>query len=258
MYYKILILQLISFEEGKTMRPSGRGLNELRSISFKLNISKHAEGSCLVEYGDTHVFCTATVENQVPSWMRGSGKGWITSEYGMLPRSTNSRIQREAKKGQQTGRTQEIQRLIGRSLRAVTNLENLPDVQIRIDCDVIQADGGTRTASISGAYLALMQALKKMQSENIINELPIIEPVAAVSCGIYKQSLLLDLDYSEDSLASSDANFVLTESGKIVEIQCSAEQEVFSERQFQNLLSLAKKGCNEIINIQKKALKSLR
>jgi len=239
------------------MRPSGRDLNELRKISFKLNTSKHAEGSCLVEYGDTHVFCTATVETQVPSWMRGSGKGWITSEYGMLPRSTNSRIQREAKKGQQTGRTQEIQRLIGRSLRAVTNLDKLPDIQIRIDCDVIQADGGTRTASISGAYVALIQALKKMQSENIINQFPIIEPVAAVSCGIYKQNLLLDLDYSEDSHASSDANFVLTESGKIVEIQCSAEQKVFSEEQFQDLLSLAKKGCNEIIGIQKKALVSL-
>ncbi|MAI05983.1 MAG: ribonuclease PH [Alphaproteobacteria bacterium TMED87] len=239
------------------MRPSGRELNELREVSFELNTSKHAEGSCLVKYGDTHVFCTVTVENQVPSWMRGTGKGWITSEYGMLPRSTNSRIQREAKKGQQTGRTQEIQRLIGRSLRAVANLEILSDIQIKIDCDVLQADGGTRTASISGAYIALMQAFKKMKSENIIDRFPIIEPIAAVSCGIYNQNLLLDLDYSEDSLASSDANFVLTESGKIVEIQCSAEQETFSEEQFQGLLSLAKKGCNEIVDIQKKSLLSL-
>ncbi len=239
------------------MRPSERKADELRSISFDLNQSKHAEGSCLVKYGDTHVFCTASVEKQVPSWMRGSGSGWITSEYGMLPRSTNIRISREAKKGQQTGRTQEIQRLIGRSLRAVTNLAMLEDIQIRIDCDVLQADGGTRTAAISGAYIALMEALKRMRSDNIITEMPLIEPVAAVSCGIFKNKLLLDLDYLEDSEASADANFVLTANGNIVEIQCSAEKNPFTEDQFNNLLILARKGCDKIFDLQKRALGNL-
>ena len=236
------------------MRPSGRSPDALRPVSFDLGYAKHAEGSCLVKFGDTHVLCTASVEDKVPGWMRGTGKGWVSAEYGMLPRSTNTRTDREAARGKQSGRTQEIQRLIGRALRAVTKMDAFGEVQIRLDCDVLQADGGTRTASITGAYLALHQAFGTMVSLGVIGEIPLIEPVAAVSCGLYQGTPVLDLDYAEDSNAQADANFVLTGSAKIVEVQGTAEDEPFTADEFHSLLALAQQGCADLVALQQAAL----
>ncbi|WP_281299961.1 MULTISPECIES: ribonuclease PH [unclassified Iodidimonas] len=236
------------------MRPSGRALDEMRPLSLQRGFSKHAEGSCLVKFGDTHVLCTASLESRPPPFLRDTGKGWVTAEYGMLPRSTHSRMDREAARGKQSGRTQEIQRLIGRSLRAITELEGLGERQIRIDCDVIQADGGTRTAAISGSFVALVDCLRYMRDAGLIDTLPIREPVAAISCGIYQNNPILDLDYDEDSAAETDANFVLTASGGIVEIQGTAEATPFSEEQFLRLLRLARIGCDRIVAEQKRVL----
>ncbi len=236
------------------MRPSGRKPDHLRPVSFELGFSKHAEGSCLVKFGDTHVLCTASVEERVPGWMRGTGKGWVSAEYGMLPRATNTRTDREAARGKQSGRTQEIQRLIGRALRAVTRMDGFGEVQIRLDCDVLQADGGTRTASITGAYLALHQAFETMVRVGVILDIPMSEPVAAVSCGLYKGTPVLDLDYAEDSNAQADANFVLTGSAKIVEVQGTAEEDPFTTDEFLALLTLAQKGVAELVVLQQAAL----
>jgi ribonuclease PH len=237
------------------MRPSGRSLDQMRDISIEPGFSKHAEGSCLIKFGDTHVLCTASLEERAPSWLRDTGKGWVTAEYGMLPRSTHSRMGREAARGKQSGRTQEIQRLIGRSLRAVTDMSLLGERQVRLDCDVIQADGGTRTASISGAYVALYQCFEKMIKDGLIKEMPLTDQVAAISCGIYKATPVCDLDYDEDSAAETDANFVLTKAGGIVEVQATAEEEPFSQEEFLRLLRLAQIGCEEIFKAQNKALK---
>lgn len=235
-------------------RPSARQNDEMRTVTIETNVSLHAEGSCLIKCGNTHVLCTASVSENTPPWMRGKGKGWVTAEYGMLPRSTHDRIDREAARGKQTGRTQEIQRLIGRSLRAVVDMERMGERQIRLDCDVIQADGGTRTASITGAYVALMEAFKYMKSIGLLTEIPVKSNVCAISCGIYKGEAVLDLDYAEDSDAETDANFVLTGNNGIVEIQGTAEQEPFTEEQFHELLTLAKKGCSELTAIQNEVL----
>lgn len=231
------------------MRPSGRAFNELRSISLERGVSKHAEGSCLIKCGETHVLCTASWDETVPPWMRGGGRGWVTAEYGMLPRSTGGRMKREAKGGQ-SGRTQEIQRLIGRSLRAVVDMKALGERQILVDCDVIQADGGTRTASITGAWVAMNEACKWAVSQGIIKASPIREPVAAISCGLVAGAPALDLDYDEDSTAQADANFVITGSGGLVEIQATAEGDPFTDEQFAALLSLAKAGCHDLSALQ--------
>ncbi|HEY9078635.1 ribonuclease PH [Magnetovibrio sp.] len=236
------------------MRPSGRALDVMRTVSLETGFSKHAEGSCLIKFGDTHVLCAATLEERVPPWMRGQGKGWVTAEYGMLPRATNSRMQREAARGKQSGRTQEIQRLIGRSLRAVTDLEAMGEMQITVDCDVIQADGGTRTASITGAYVALYLAFRGAVERGVLPSVPLIDQVAAISCGLYKENAVLDLDYLEDSAAEADTNFVLTGAGGIVEIQGTAEDYPFSEDQFMELMRLAKKGVGELVQLQRQAL----
>lgn len=236
------------------MRPSGRAHDEMRQIILEPGLTKHAEGSCFAKFGDTHVLCTATVETRVPPWMRDSGEGWITAEYGMLPRSTHDRMGREAARGKQSGRTQEIQRLIGRALRAVTDLKAMGEMQVRIDCDVIQADGGTRTASITGAYVALHQAFEDCKAKGIIKTIPLIDQLAAVSCGIYKDTAVLDLDYDEDSAAEADANFVLTAKGGIVEIQGTAEADPFTKPQFMELLELAEKGCGELFAHQRTIL----
>ena len=233
-----------------------RTFQELRPISFIIGVNIHAEGSCLVKFGNTQVLCTASIDNKTPHWLKNSGKGWITAEYGMLPRSTNTRVDREAAKGKQSGRTQEIQRLIGRSLRSVVNLENLGERQIKIDCDVIQADGGTRTASISGGFVALYQAVLLLQKNYNIQKPIIKEFVAAVSAGIVADQPNLDLDYNEDSLAQVDANFIICESGKIAEIQVTGEEYFFSDEQFQLIFNLAKKGVPEIIKKQKEAFLS--
>ena len=235
-------------------RPSGRSFNQLRSVTFELNATKHAEGSCLVKFGDTHVLCTASVDERVPSFLRNSGRGWVTAEYGMLPRSTNTRMDREASRGKQSGRTLEIQRLIGRSLRAVIDMEALGERQIRIDCDVLQADGGTRTASITGGFIALYLALDNLQSNGLITTLPILDQVAAVSCGIYNGQALLDLDYNEDSDAGVDANFVLTGTNKIIEVQATAEDKAFDKSEFNELLQLAEIGISQLVKLQKHAL----
>lgn len=237
------------------MRPSGRSTDQMRDITMTPGFAKHAEGSCLVQFGDTHVLCTASLEERAPSFLRDTGKGWVTAEYGMLPRSTHSRMAREAARGGQSGRTQEIQRLIGRSLRAVTNLELIGERQIRIDCDVIQADGGTRTAAISGGYVALALCFKKMMKEGYILQNPLTSKVSAISCGIHNGQAVLDLDYVEDSSAHTDANFVLTDKGGIVEIQGTAEQDPFSEEQFLRLLRLARIGCDKIFAAQEAAIK---
>lgn len=247
-------MQKSSQQSPNELRPSGRGLDTLRDIKLELGVSKHAEGSCMAKFGDTHVLCTATVEERVPHWLRGSGLGWVTAEYGMLPRSTNQRIDREAARGKQTGRTQEIQRLIGRSLRAVVDRKLLNERQIRIDCDVIQADGGTRTAAITGAYVALYRALQHLIKIGACKRLPLKDSVCAISCGIYGGIPVLDLDYSEDSEAETDANFVITGKGKLVEIQASAEQDAFTVQEFTELLELAKQGCEKITEIQKQVL----
>lgn len=236
------------------MRPSGRADDELRAATLETHFSKHAEGSCFARFGDTHVLCTASVEERVPPWLRNSGKGWVTAEYGMLPRSTGERMGREAARGKQSGRTQEIQRLIGRSLRAVTDLKGMGERQITVDCDVIQADGGTRTASITGGYVALYLAFAALQAKGELDAIPISEPVAAISCGIWQGTPVLDLNYAEDSTAETDANFVLTGSGGIVEIQATAEEEPFSGEHFQAMLGLAEKGIGELVALQKAAL----
>ncbi len=236
------------------MRPSGRAVDQLRAIRLEPDFSKHAEGSCMARFGDTHVLCTASVEDKVPGWMRGSGRGWITAEYGMLPRATNTRTDREAAKGRQSGRTQEIQRLIGRSMRAVCDLAALGEIQIKIDCDVIQADGGTRTASITGSYVALTRALERVKKIGLIKTVPLTDQVAAVSCGIHQGRAVLDLDYAEDSAAEADANFVLTGKGGIVEIQGTAEAAPFSDDQFAELMRLARKGIGELLTHQRQAL----
>ena len=236
------------------MRPSKRQFDEMRAISFERGISKHAEGSCLVKFGDTHVLCTASLEEKVPGWMRNSGKGWVTAEYGMLPRSTGERMRREASSGKQGGRTLEIQRLIGRSLRAVIDLQALGEQQITVDCDVIQADGGTRTASITGAWVALHDCVTWMKSRDMLKADPLRDHVAAISCGISNGTPVLDLDYAEDSEADTDANFVMTGAGRIVEVQGTAEKIPFTEEQFLNLLALAKKGVTKLVDLQKMAV----
>ncbi len=236
------------------MRPSGRAPDALRAIVLEPNFAKYAEGSCLARFGDTHVLCTATVEEKVPPFLRNSGTGWVTAEYGMLPRSTHTRTDREAARGRQSGRTQEIQRLIGRSLRAVTDLAALGERQVRIDCDVIQADGGTRTAAITGSYVALHRALARLVADGKLAKLPLLDHVAAISCGIYKGTPVLDLDYAEDSNAEADANFVLTGMGKIIEVQGTAERAPFSEAELLGLLGLARKGIGELVVLQKKAV----
>jgi len=233
------------------MRPSKRTADALRPISLERGLSRHAEGSCLVRFGDTHVLCTATVGESVPPWLKGSGKGWVTAEYGMLPRATAERTRREAATGKQTGRTQEIQRLIGRSLRAVTDLTLLPERQITLDCDVIQADGGTRTASITGAWVALHDAIHWMRARNMVKDGVLRDHVAAVSCGLYGGEAVLDLDYAEDSEAQADANFVMTGSGGIVEVQGTAETEAFTQDEFDALMLLARRGIAELVQLQK-------
>ena len=236
------------------MRPSGRKLDEIREISLSTNVNKHAEGSCLVKYGDTHVICTASVEERLPAWLKDLGHGWITAEYGMLPRSTGERSSREASRGKQGGRTMEIQRLIGRSLRAATNLSQIPEIQIRVDCDVIQADGGTRTASITGGFVALYQACGLLVSSGRIESLPFSNMVAAVSCGIYEDQVIVDLDYDEDSSAVVDSNFVMTEHGDIVEVQVTAEKEPFPQTQLDSMIGLAQKVIGQIAEKQKESL----
>ncbi len=236
------------------MRPSGRAPDELRTISLEPGFAKHAEGSCLARFGDTHVLCAATVEERVPPWMRNTGRGWVTAEYGMLPRATNTRTAREAARGKQSGRTQEIQRLIGRSLRAVVDLKAIGERQIRLDCDVIQADGGTRTAAITGSYVALYLALADLVGRGALPALPFSGQVVGVSCGIYKGVSLLDLDYAEDSEAETDANFVLSGNGGLVEVQATAEEHPFSEAQFTELMALAQVGAKQLAAAQRLAL----
>ncbi len=236
------------------MRPSGRRPDEMRAVSLQPGYAKYAEGSCLVRFGDTHVLCTASIDERVPPFLRNSGRGWVTAEYGMLPRSTEQRTAREAARGRQSGRTQEIQRLIGRSLRAVTDLTGIGERQIRLDCDVLQADGGTRTAAITGAYVALHQAFEGMCRQGLIARHPLGAYVAAVSCGLYQGEAVLDMDYAEDSAAQADANFVLTDIGGIIEIQSTAESEPISEPQFHALLTLAKAGVEQLARHQRAAL----
>jgi ribonuclease PH len=237
------------------MRPSKRAADEMRAVSFERGVSKHAEGSCLVKFGDTHVLCTASLEEKVPGWMRNSGKGWVTAEYGMLPRSTGDRMRREAAAGKQGGRTQEIQRLIGRSLRAVVDLQALGEFQITVDCDVIQADGGTPTAAITGGWVALYDCLRWMEARQMIRfEKVLKDHIAAISCGIHEGQPVLDLDYVEDSAAETDSNFVMTGKGGIVEIQGTAEGAPFSEEEFAALMKLARGGINQLVELQKAAL----
>ena len=242
-----------SKEKGKVMRPSGRKLDELRSITIETNITKHAEGSCLIKIGDTHVLCTATVEDRVPPFVKGSGLGWVTAEYGMLPRSTGSRMRREASSGKQGGRTIEIQRLIGRSLRAGVDRVALGERQITVDCDVIQADGGTRCASITGGWVALKLAVNKLLREGVLLSDPLISPIAAISCGIYAGQTVADLDYAEDSEAGVDGNFIMMGSGSMIETQISAEGSTYSRKQLDELMDLAVKGIGELIVAQEKA-----
>ena len=237
------------------MRPSGRQLDELRPVSIKTNVTKHAEGSCMIRMGDTHVLCTATLEDRVPSFIKGSGLGWVTAEYGMLPRSTTSRMRREAASGKQGGRTIEIQRLIGRSLRAGVDRVALGERQITIDCDVIQADGGTRCAAITGGWVALRIAVNKLLKTREIISDPLIQPVAAVSCGIYAGQAVLDLDYPEDSDAGVDGNFIMMSNKQLIEVQMSAEGSTYSRDQMMQLLNLAEKGVAELVTAQADALK---
>jgi ribonuclease PH len=236
------------------MRPTGRRPDQLRPVSLEPGFAKHAEGSCLVKFGDTHVLCTASLDEKVPPFLRNSGQGWVTAEYGMLPRSTHTRTDREAAKGKQSGRTQEIQRLIGRSLRAVLDAKALGERQIKIDCDVLQADGGTRTASITGAWVALHQALSKLVATKTLAAVPLLDHVAAVSCGVSKGQAVLDLDYVEDSACEVDANFVLTGKGAIVEVQGTAERDPFAKGQLLAMLDLAERGIGELVALQKKAI----
>ena len=236
------------------MRPSQRAAAELRPVSLERQVARYAEGSCLVKFGETHVLCTASLEDKPPSWLRGQGRGWITAEYAMLPRATHTRTRREVTAGKPSGRTQEIQRLIGRSLRAVTNLQALGERQITLDCDVLQADGGTRTASITGAWVALHDCLKWMHGRSIIRDNPLRDQVAAISCGIRNGEAMLDLDYEEDSAAETDANFVMTGSGALVEVQATAEAAVFTDNQLLELLELAKTGILQLIALQMRAV----
>jgi ribonuclease PH len=237
-----------------TERPSGRAFDQLRDIQLVTNVSKYAEGSCLAKFGDTHVLCTASIDSGTPRWLKGTGLGWVTAEYGMLPRATHSRMDREAARGKQSGRTQEIQRLIGRSLRAVTDRKAMGERQVKVDCDVIQADGGTRTAAITGSYVALHLAFSSLVKLGALESVPLTSAIAAISCGIWQGTPLLDLDYDEDSSCATDSNFVLTGTGGIVEIQATAEQEPFQESEFDELLRLARKGIGELVQHQNKAL----
>ena len=233
------------------MRPSKRQTDEIRSVTLERGLAKHAEGSCLIKCGDTHVLCTASLEDRVPPWLRGGGRGWVTAEYGMLPRSTGERMRRESTAGKQSGRTLEIQRLIGRSLRAVVDLGKLGERQITVDCDVIQADGGTRTASITGAWVALHDCIQWMKARDMVGEDVLTGQIAAISCGIYQGAAVCDLDYAEDSEAETDANFVMTGAGGIVEIQATAEGEPFTGDNFQTMMDLARNGINELLSLQK-------
>ncbi len=235
-------------------RPSGRAPDQLREVSLEAGANKYAEGSCLARFGDTHVLCTASVEERVPFFIRNSGRGWVTAEYGMLPRSTGTRTDREAARGKQTGRTQEIQRLIGRALRAVTDLEALGERQVKIDCDVLLADGGTRTAAITGSWVALHQAFAGLVEKKLVAKNPLTGQIAAVSCGLVEGMAVLDLDYAEDSAAQVDTNFVLTAEGQFVEIQGTAEQHPFSQQDFDSMLGLARKGIAELAALQRAAL----
>ena len=236
------------------MRPSSRAADQLRSIQLEPGFAKHAEGSCLIKCGDTHVLVTASLQDSAPAFLKGTGRGWVTAEYGMLPRSTHDRMRREAAQGRQSGRTQEIQRLIGRALRAVCDLSALGERQIVLDCDVLQADGGTRTAAITGGYVALAQCAQFMRKTGMLKQPLLKDQVAAVSCGIVKGEAVLDLDYAEDSAAQTDANFVLTGQGGIVEIQATAEAEPFSDTQFAQLITLARKGIRELMAYQSEVL----
>ncbi|MHB8886914.1 MAG: ribonuclease PH [Methylovirgula sp.] len=236
------------------MRPSKRASDELRPVSLERNVARYAEGSCLVKFGETHVLCTASLEDKPPQWLRGQGRGWVTAEYAMLPRATHTRTRREATSGKQSGRTQEIQRLIGRSLRAVTDLQMLGERQITLDCDVLQADGGTRTAAITGAWVALHDCLKWMHGRSIIKDIPLRDHVAAVSCGVSNGEPVLDLDYTEDSAAETDANFVMTGLGFLVEVQATAEVAVFSEPALTSMLALARGGIAKLVELQKLAI----
>jgi ribonuclease PH len=236
------------------VRPSGRAFDQLRNIELLTGVSKYAEGSCLAKFGDTHVLCTASVDQGTPRWLKGTGQGWVTAEYGMLPRATHSRTDREAARGKQSGRTQEIQRLIGRALRAVTDRKAMGEIQVKIDCDVIQADGGTRTAAITGSYVALYQAFASLVKLGGLKAVPLTSPVGAISCGLWQGAAVLDLDYAEDSACQADVNFVLTGSGGIVEIQATAEQDPFEESEFAELLRLARKGIGELVVAQHAAL----
>ena len=239
-------------------RTAGRTPEDIRSLTIEPHFSPYAEGSCLICVGDTHVICTASVDEKVPPFLRGAGRGWVTAEYGMLPRATHSRMDREAARGKQSGRTQEIQRLIGRSLRAIIDLEKLGERQIKIDCDVIRADGGTRTASITGAWVALSLAVEDLMQKGLIAAMPLRDQVAAISCGLVAGEALADLDYNEDSNAETDANFVLTASGGIVEIQGTAEQHPFSESQLMEMMALAKKGCQQLFDVQMQAVRTAK
>jgi ribonuclease PH len=236
------------------MRPSKRAAGELRPVTLERKVARYAEGSCLVKFGQTHVLCTASLEDKPPPWLRGQGRGWITAEYAMLPRATHTRTRREVTSGKQSGRTHEIQRLIGRSLRAVTNLQALGERQITLDCDVLQADGGTRTASITGAWVALHDCLKWMHGRSIIKDFPLRDHVAAISCGISNGEAVLDLDYEEDSAAETDANFVMTGGGSLVEVQATAEAAVFTDAQLQEMMALAKSGIATLVELQKGAI----
>jgi len=235
------------------MRPSARTVDQLRAVSLETGVNRYAEGSCLITFGHTKVLCTASVDEGVPSFLRGKGQGWVTAEYGMLPRATHTRSRREAAVGKQSGRTQEIQRLIGRSLRAVVDLKALGERQIQVDCDVIQADGGTRTASITGAWVALRLATRYLLTEGVIAKDPILDHVAAISCGVHQDAPVLDLDYEEDSSAEADANFVLTGIGDIVEIQATGEKRGFTRAEFESLFDLARGGIADLVRMQKEA-----
>lgn len=236
------------------MRPSKRASDEMRAVSFERGVMRHPEGSCLVKFGDTHVLCSATLEERLPPWLKGQGRGWVTAEYSMLPRATHERTRRESSTGKVSGRTQEIQRLVGRSLRSVTDLVALGEKQITIDCDVLQADGGTRTAAITGAWIALYDCLAWMRARSMVKEIPLKDHVAAVSCGIYEGTPVLDLDYAEDSVAETDANFVMTASGGIVEIQGTAEKTPFTQDELLSLLTLARGGVEKLVALQKQAI----
>lgn len=236
------------------MRPSNRRVDELRPVTLERGVSRHAEGSCLIKCGHTHVLCTASAEERVPRWLKGQGRGWITAEYGMLPRATGERTRREASTGRQSGRSLEIQRLIGRSLRAVVDLKALGERQVTVDCDVLQADGGTRTASITGAWVALKDCISWMAARDMVRNEALTDHVAAVSCGLYQGNAVLDLDYAEDSEADADANFVMTGKGGIVEVQGTAETDPFSREQFDELMALATQGITELVNLQRMAV----